>query len=141
MASSPDHTSQFPMPAAAEDPKYKPFFDGLRESKLRTRRCKNCQEWQWPPQPYCFSCQHTDFDWHDLPTEGEVYSYTVMYRAFDPYHQDKLPYGVVIVTLGPVHVTGRYLGDPEEIECGMRVEAVWDDRATAASSPAFAVVK
>lgn len=129
-----------PMPQAASDPLYQKFFDGLKQKTLWTRRCAQCGTWQWPPQTFCFHCQSTDFEWHELPTSGEVYSYSVMYRAFDRYHADKLPYGVVIVKLGEIHITGRFLGDPEDIHCGLPVEAAWDELAVAGSSPAFQAV-
>ncbi|OFT57307.1 hypothetical protein HMPREF3151_07855 [Corynebacterium sp. HMSC05H05] len=126
------------MPGAADDPRYQQFFEGLKQKEIRVRQCTQCERWQWPPHDRCFQCQGSDFEWHQMPTSGEVYSFSVMYRAFDPYHQDKLPYGIVIVQLGPVHVTGRFEGDPEDIHCGMPVELVWDDLAVAGHSPVFA---
>lgn len=126
------------MPGAADDPRYQEFFEGLRSGEIRVRQCTNCGRWQWPPHLLCFECQGSEFEWHQVPTTGEVYSFTVMYRAFDPYHQDKLPYGVVIVALGPVHVTGRFVGEPEDLHCGMQVELAFDELALAGHSPAFA---
>ncbi|OFT77516.1 hypothetical protein HMPREF3104_02020 [Corynebacterium sp. HMSC30G07] len=125
------------MPSAANDPRYQPFFEGLQRGEVKVRQCTNCGRWQWPPHDLCFECQGSEFEWHLMPTTGEVYSFTVMNRAFDPYHQDKLPYGVVIVALGPVHITGRFLGDPESLRCGLQVALAWDELALSGHSPAF----
>ncbi|UVI36425.1 Zn-ribbon domain-containing OB-fold protein [Brevibacterium spongiae] len=62
-----------------------------------------------------------------MPTTGEVYTYTVMYRPFHPWFKDQLLYGVVEVEDG-IQVIGRYVGeDPEDLTCGQRMEAVFDD--------------
>ncbi|KEZ75740.1 Zn-ribbon domain-containing OB-fold protein [Salinisphaera hydrothermalis] len=130
----------FPVPKDPDEHTYKGFFDGLQKKILRARQCCSCGQWQWPPHRFCSQCQSTEFDWHDIPHRGIVYSYTVMHRAFRDYFADKLPYGVVIVEAGPVHISGRFIGNPASLACGMPVGIAWDDLATKGASPAWQAV-
>lgn len=129
---------QFPAPGNPDDELYQPFFAGMKDRRLQVRRCTACHTWQWPPRPFCRSCQASTFQWENVAETGVIYSYTVMHRAFSEFYADKVPYGVVVVDLGPIRLPGRYLGDPNGILCGNMVEAFFDDQALAGSSLAWA---
>ncbi|GAA4289019.1 hypothetical protein GCM10022262_33800 [Georgenia daeguensis] len=118
-----------PAPLLPDNPLYEQYFDGLRTGRIRVRECTECGTRQWPPRELCGACQGSSFVPRDVPTTGEVYTYTVMYRAFHPWFKDQLPYGVAVVEVeGGIRIIGRYVGDdPEGLACGQRMEAVFDD--------------
>jgi uncharacterized OB-fold protein len=104
---------------------YGPYFRGLGESRIVIQRCVSCRTKHWPPREMCGVCNSEDIEWIGAPLTGEVYTFTVSYRAFHPAFLDSVPYGVVSVDLGDgVIVFGEYGGeDVEQIRCGMPVEA------------------
>ena len=55
--------------------------DAALEGRLVAPRCTNCGTFVLPPRPRCFQCQHTEFEWVDLPGTGTVYSFTVVRQA------------------------------------------------------------
>lgn len=118
-----------PVPLLPESPLYAQYFEGLREGRIAVRTCADCDARQWPPRELCSNCQGSNFTSSDAPIVGEVYTYTVMYRAFHPWFKDQLPYGVVVVEVDEgIRIIGRYAGaDPDRLECGQRMEAVFDD--------------
>lgn len=112
-----------PQPLLADSPLYVDHFEALRADRLTVRKCNECGTLQWPPRDMCGTCQSTSFALTDVPRSGQVYTYTVMYRAFQAWFTDKLPYGVVVVELIPgVRMMGRYIGDPETLTCGQHVD-------------------
>jgi len=114
---------QRPQPLLADSPLYQAHFAALREDRLTVRKCEDCGQLQWPPRDLCSTCQSSRFTVVEVPRTGTVYTYSVMYRAFQPWFADKLPYGVVVVQLtDDVRMMGLYLGDAESLACGQQVE-------------------
>ena len=111
------------------DPMYSDHFDGLRAGRLLARECADCGTWQWPPRPRCAQCYGTEFDPVQIPDRGIVHTFSVMYRAFDPYFVDRVPYAAVAVDLGQgIRMVGDWAGDDvEEVSCGRLVEAVYPE--------------
>ncbi|GAA4711370.1 hypothetical protein GCM10023215_62070 [Pseudonocardia yuanmonensis] len=128
-----------PVPLMPDSSLYADYFKGLRDGRLVAQTCTGCGALQWPPRELCGHCQSSTFEPVDVPTEGLVYTYSVMYRAFHRAFADKLPYGVVVVEVADgVRFIGRYAGpDPESIECGQRMEAVFDDLGPDSGSVAW----
>ena len=48
-------------------------------------RCKNCGKMAFPAEEHCGICGG-EMEALPLPKTGELYSYTVMYRATKPFH-------------------------------------------------------
>lgn len=126
--------TEYPLPLEPDSELYSGFFESMRSGELRARRCLSCTAWQWPPRPFCRECQGTDFTWEAVPNNGEIYTFTVMHRAFSEFYADQIPYGVVVVDVGPVRLPGRYLGDPAIIKCGDPVHVRFDEQALVGSS-------
>lgn len=118
-----------PAPQMPDSPLYQGYFEGLRENQLHIPKCTSCGTLQWPPRELCGNCQGSEFEQHEVPAKGEVYTYSVMYRAFHPWFSDKLPYSVVVVEVADgIRLLGRYVGsDPEEVACGQQMEAVFNE--------------
>ncbi len=106
-------------------PAYAEHVDGLRAGELVVRACAECGEVQWPPRALCPSCRGTSFAARPLERTGEVYTFTVVHRAFHPWFGDRVPYGVAVVdvTDAPgVRLAGLYDGPVEGLRCGLPVE-------------------
>jgi uncharacterized OB-fold protein len=76
----------------------------------------------------CSNCRSDRFEPVDINDHGVVHTFTVVYRAFDSWFADHVPYGVVIADLGDgIRLTGNYLGDDlDELACGTPVRAAYE---------------
>ena len=70
-------------------------------------------------------CTAADFEWVEIPQVGEVYTYTLVGRAFDPWYAERVPYAVVVVALGDgIRLLGNCFGEElEQLDFGARVRA------------------
>jgi uncharacterized OB-fold protein len=57
-----------------------------------------------------------------------VHTFSVCYRAFDPWFASRVPYGIVVADLGDgIRLTGSYLGDDlDGLRCGLPVRAEYE---------------
>jgi hypothetical protein len=112
----------FPEPAGAE---FADFFTGLARHQLTVRQCTACGTVQWPPRPLCSRCHEDVFRPFAIGDRGVVHTFTVCYRAFDPWFASRVPYAVVVADLDPgIRLTGSYLGDDlDALRCELPVRA------------------
>jgi uncharacterized protein len=87
--------------------------------KLSAKQCIKCDKILSIDKYHCTSCWSEELETTQLSGKGEVYSYTNIYAAPEPF-TEQAPYFVILVDLekGP-RVTGRYIG--EEIKIGDRI--------------------
>ena len=116
------------------DPQFEDFFAGLAQYRIVIRACTSCGRRQWPPRPLCTNCHAMEFDPIQIAAEGDegaVYTFTVVYRGFDPYFAQHVPYAVLVVDLAGFRFMGNLLhADPAEldnIECGSTVTAAFEE--------------
>lgn len=75
------------------------FWDGLREGKFVTTKCKDCGEVTFPPQADCPKCMGSNIGWVDMGTDAELLTFTyVMVTPMSFVQSD--PYVVAIGRLG-----------------------------------------
>ena len=83
-------------PVALTDPyadeSTQPFWDAVLEGRLVVPQCVNCGTFILPPQPFCFVCEHQEFEWVELPGTGTIYSFTVVRHPLSPHLQEVVPY-------------------------------------------------
>jgi uncharacterized OB-fold protein len=115
----------YPAPVAAA---FADFLAGLARRELAVRRCAACGALQWPPRPFCSRCRGDEFRAAALPDRGVVHTFTVCYRAFDPWFASRVPYAIAVVEISDgIRLTGNYLGaDPSDLACGMAVRAQYE---------------
>jgi uncharacterized OB-fold protein len=111
-----------------DDPVSAPFWREAAEGRLSFQRCGDCGYLRWPPAALCPECWSRRADWETVEPNGEVWSFGVYERAFDPAFDDLIPYVVALVELdaGPrliCNIVGVAL---DEVEIGMRVTAVYE---------------
>ena len=97
-----------------------------------------------PPQPRCFNCQNTKFEWVDLPGTGTIYTYTVVRHPLSPALAEVVPYVTAVIELDGTQGAGaRMLGnvvdvDPEQVKVGDKVRVQFDKVSDTYAVPRFA---
>jgi uncharacterized OB-fold protein len=131
------------LPTPAANRLSAPYYEGIREERLRVQRNPRTGVYQWPPQWIAHDTQTFDLDWVDVEPRGLIYSWTRIWHPVHPALKDACPYIVAVVELphaGGVRMLGNLLGDPrQEVVIGAPVEAVFEHHAEA--EPAFTLVQ
>lgn len=68
------------------------YWDGLAQGRLCLPRCGGCGLWQWPAVARCGECGRWGSEWHALPLEGRVFSWTRTWHRFGGTEALPLPY-------------------------------------------------
>jgi len=98
------------------------FYEGLREGKLLTTKCRKCGELYFPPQKDCPKCMISEMEWVELKKEGVLETLTVIFVR-PPSFSNYEPYAVAIARLDDgVRVTAWLKGDPEKVKPGDRIK-------------------
>jgi uncharacterized OB-fold protein len=115
-----------PLPDVHE-PLTAPYWAGSRESRLVVPHCANCDYLEWPPEPLCPECQHTERVWVEIAPVGELWSFATYHQALDPAFANDIPYSVGLVELDVgAKMYGLLLNDENELEVGQRVRGVFE---------------
>ncbi|CAB4846955.1 unannotated protein [freshwater metagenome] len=109
------------------------FMQGLREAKILANRCPDCRRVFVPPQAYCESCYVPTDEWLELPGEGSLEVFTVVWHGFTGGPTPPYVVGAIRLdgadTLLMHVVTGLDFSDPatvrDQLPQGSRVRAVW----------------
>jgi uncharacterized OB-fold protein len=105
-----------------------PYFDALREGRLRLQRCPR-DGFFFYPRSRCPDCLGDDWSWEDVSGRGTVYSFTVDRVGLDPAQRSRIPLVIAIVELeeGP-RLTSNVVGcTPEAVSVGLPVVATFED--------------
>ena len=95
------------------------YWDGANAGKLLLKKCRACGEHHFYPRalcPFCFG----ETDWVESKGTAEIYSFSVMKRAAEPYV-------IAWVTLaeGPKVMTNIVNCDFDTIRIGQKVKATF----------------
>lgn len=119
-----------PGPAPDREGLSAPYWQGLREGRLRVQRCAACGTWQFGPEWICHHCHAFDPAWVDVEPHGVIHSWERVWHPSHPVLKDHGPYLVVLVELphaGGVRMLGNLLGDPmQEVVIGAAVRGVYE---------------
>jgi len=119
-----------PIPVPERNGLSAPFWEGLREGKIKVQRNPRTGVHQFPPQWINHDDQSFDVEWVEVAPKGIIYSWTRVWHPVHPALKDACPYIVVVVELANasgVRVVGNLLGDPrQEVPMGAPVEAVFE---------------
>jgi len=118
-------------------PDLKPFFDAAREHKLALQKCDNCGKLRFPPAPLCLACDSSKASWVPVSGRGEVFSFTIMHRAYHP--AIKVPYTLAVIELKEgVKITSNVIDiEPSKVKCGMPVEVTFEKLSDEVTLPKF----
>jgi hypothetical protein len=102
------------------------FFRAIKdEGRILGTRCAHCEHTYVPATLFCERCLAQLDEWVDVGIIGEVHTFTLLFENYDGSLRLD-PIIVAFVRLGDgglVHNLGEI--DPEEVEIGMRVQAVF----------------
>jgi len=119
------------LPAKPPRPTFEtqPFWDATAQGRIDLARCDNCGFIAYYPRSICPDCQSTDLTWQTMAGSGSVYSFTVTRAGGGRAWKEHLPFVVAYVQLdeGPIMLTNIVDCDPDSVEIGMAVTAVFDD--------------
>jgi uncharacterized OB-fold protein len=117
-----------PRPLPTATPTSAPFWAGLREGVVRIQRCDDCERFVFYPRSHCPHCLSPELIWRSVSGRGTLHTFTVTMTPTAPMFADDVPQQLAIVELDEGVRLASTLVDvePEAIEVGMRLEAVFD---------------
>ena len=104
------------------------YFDAMAEGQVMVQKCNACGTWLAPGAFVCDNCASDDIEWVQASGKGEIYSYVVYHRAFDPAFESIVPYNVCLIELeeGP-RILANVVGiENDALEIGTAVKAVFN---------------
>ena len=102
--------------------KIRKFFEGLAEGKLLATKCKKSGKILFPPQVDCPDDPEDEVEWVELPKEGELVTWTVIYTK--PYtfgHYPDYTVGIARLTNGVQVLAWVRETDPKKLRVGQKV--------------------
>jgi uncharacterized protein len=115
-----------------------PFWEACKQGRFLLHRCGLCGRSYWPASR-CVEHSDRDMGWVESAGVGELYTYTVMHRAYSRALAAKAPYVVGVIKLeeGPFFHS-NVVGVPiAEIKIGMLLKAEMTDHETGIMLPVF----
>ena len=116
-------------PIPQVEPEAAPFWESLREHRMRVQRCDDCAQFYFPPSARCPNCLSDSVAWTEVSGRGQVWATATMYRAYLPAYESEVPYDVSIIELDEgAKVWSNVVGcDPDDVQVGMVVTVRYDD--------------
>ncbi len=105
------------------------YLQGLKAGELIGRHCPQCDRVLIPPRMFCESCFCATDRWVQLQDTGTVVTFSRCYVTWDmvKLEDPQIPAVIAIdgasAGMGIMHILGEV--DPDALEFGMRVQAVW----------------
>jgi uncharacterized protein len=120
-------------------PETQPFWDGLKERRLRLQKCADCGKVRHYPRPMCDACWSMNTDWIDATGSGTVHSWTITHYAFHPGWKGELPYILLTVDLPEgVRMNTQARGIAEDtLRVGLPVKVAYDAVTDELTLPIF----
>ena len=106
-----------------------PFWQGVKEHKLKIQQCNACKKSWFPPTTICPHCGSRDNSWIAASGRGKVHSFVTYHRLYHKGWEGELPYVVAVVELaeGPrIHANIVDI-EPDNVVCDMPVTVAFDD--------------
>lgn len=98
------------------------FFEALSEGKVLATRCKQTGEIFFPPQVDCPGVKDGEVEWVELPRDGELVTYTVIYtKPYSFSHYDDYTVGIARLSNGVQVLAWVRERDPRKLRVGMKV--------------------
>ena len=115
------------------------FYQFCKQHELRFQRCQACGAWRHMPRESCAACGSFNWSWERSSGQGQVFSWTVVYRALHPGFTPDVPYATVIIELAEgVRMVSCVLDlDPEQLRVGLPVAVVFNDVTPEVTLPKF----
>lgn len=103
----------------------KKFFEALSEGKVLATRCKATGRIMFPPQVDCPEAPGSEVEWIEMPSEGELLTWTVInVKPYSFSHYDDYVVGVARMANGVNVLAWVRCRDPSKLKPGMKVKLV-----------------
>ena len=104
----------------------KAYWDATREKRFLLQYDKRRGKYQFFPRATSIYDGRRDLEWREVSGNGEVFSYTIAYRARPPF-QGHEPFVIGLVTLDEgVNVMANIVHcPPDQLKIGLRVKPFW----------------
>jgi uncharacterized OB-fold protein len=128
-----------PKPVPVVNTWARPFWDAAREERLIIQKCSACGEHVFYPRIACPHCSADSLEWVQASGKGTVYSYTVVEANAPSAFLADMPFVVAVIRLEEgVQMLSNVIGcDPQDVECDMPVEVVFEKRNEEFTLPKF----
>ena len=116
-------------PLPVPTPVTRPFWDGLREHKVRIQYSPSADRWVFYPRILAPGTLADDLEWREISGMGTLYTYTVARYPTAPPWSDDVPQLLAVIELdeGPRLTSELVEVAPEDVEVGARVGPVFCD--------------
>ena len=116
-------------PLPEPTPATQPFWDALKEHKLRLQKSKKTGKVIYYPRSVSPHGPKDTLEWVECSGLGTVYSYTIARRPTAPQWAEDGDYAIAIVEIEEgAHLTANILNcPPDQVRIGMKVKAVFAD--------------
>lgn len=126
---STPETISYRKPLPEPTPATQPFWDALREHKLKLQRSKKTGKTIYYPRSVSPHGPKDTLEWVECSGKGKIYSFTVARRPTAPQWADD---GDYIIAMVDIAEGGRLTANivncaPEAVTIGMKVRAVFQD--------------
>lgn len=127
MPDTPLDRPQRPLPQPIE--RTRPFWDGLRERKVRIQYSPSSDQWVFYPRSHAPLTLADDLEWREISGAGTLYTYTIARRPTAAEFAGEEPQIIAVVELdeGPRLTSTLVNVEEDAITVGMRVQPVFDD--------------
>ncbi len=111
-----------PLPQETRDQnRIYPFYDHLKQGRLTTTTCKDCEHIAWPPRIVCPECISDDLEWVDFPPSGKIYAFTVQVGGVPPGFEAPLVYALIDFDNGVRIISPLIDTNPDDVNVGDEV--------------------
>ena len=104
-----------------------PYWNGTKDKKLLVQYDTEVGKYQWLPRACSrFTGKHSTLEWREVAGVGEIYSFTLVYRARPPF-QGHEPFFIAVASLPEdVQLMANTVGiSREEMKIGLKVKPYW----------------
>ena len=125
------------------DESTRPFWEAALEGRLVASRCTECGTFVLPPEPRCFNCRGSAFEFVALPGTGTIYTFTIVRHPLAPQLSEVVPYVSGLVELDGTQGAGARMianiidVDPESVAIGDKVQIVFERASDTFAVPRF----
>ncbi len=110
----------------------KPFWEATAKGEFLIKRCKDCGEPHYYPRTLCPFCFSEKTEWEKTSGEGEIYTFSAMYRGGQPYG-----IGYVKLKEGPYVLTNFVDCDLKTLKIGQKVKVQFAETPSPYKQPVF----
>ncbi|WP_207842556.1 Zn-ribbon domain-containing OB-fold protein [Williamsia soli] len=119
----------FTPPMPVKTPVSAPYWDALREHRIRIQYSPSLDEYVFYPRILAPGTLADDLEWREISGEGTLYTFTVARKPVSPHFANSVPQLLAVVQWdeGPRLSTEIVNAEPSELRIGMRVRPVFFD--------------